>query len=118
MFIIALLAGGMLYFSRWYAKHNKVNTETTKIRVLGQHFLGPRKSLAIVRVAGETILIGVTDQNISMLKSLSLIDDEFPESVPNSFAKTLSATEEDADDFVISSIKDKVSAKIKNMRNI
>lgn len=131
LLVIAILAGGLLYFSKWYAKNNAKNSETTKIRVLTQHFLGPRKSLAIVRVAGETILIGVTDQNISMIKSLSLIDDEFPDTVSNNFenslksadersikTKNVSAAEEETEDFVISSIKDKVSTKIRNMRNI
>ena len=47
--------------------------------------------MAIIRVAGESILIGVTDSHISMIKSLSLIDDEVPSEVPQKFAEVMSS---------------------------
>jgi len=118
LLIIGLLAGGMYFFSKWYTKKNHKDADTNRIRVLNQHFLGPRKSLAIIRVAGETILIGVTDQNISMIKALSLIDDEIPETVPASFAKTLKNADSDVDEYVVNNIKDKISTKLKDMRTI
>lgn len=128
MAVISLLAGGLLYFSRWYSKNHRVNESTNKIRILTQHFLGPRKSLAIIRVAGETLLIGVTDQNISMLKSLSLLDEEVPDNVANSFQSSLEnaskkndrsvSSQNEEEEFIIGSIKDKVSTKLKNMRPI
>ena len=127
--VIGALAGGMVFFSRWYAKRTKGVKDTNKIKVLTQHFLGPKKSLAIVRVAGETILIGVTDQNISMLKSLALLDEDIPESMPAHFEQTMvqadqraqsqtttSANYEPLEDFVASNIKDKVFTKLKNLR--
>ena len=90
-----------------------------------QHFLGPRKSLAIIRVAGETMLIGVTDHNISMIKSLSLLDEDEMDNidVSKSFGDVLKtkSTEtpvavEDDEDFAFAQIKDKISDKIKGMR--
>ncbi len=86
---IGALATGLILFSRWYNRRTKGTKDTNKIKILTQHFLGPKKSLAIVRVAGETILIGITDQNISMLKSLALLDDEIPESTPTHFGQSM-----------------------------
>lgn len=119
--VVVLLAGvGLIYFSKWYSKNYKKNTETHRIKVLTQHYLGPKKSLAIIRVAGESILIGVTDQNISLIKSLSYIDDEIPETTSASFKNSMIAAEshtaQPEDDFVMGNIKDKISDKIKKMR--
>lgn len=133
--ILGLVGGGAYFFLKKYsipqAKQNQ-----TQIKVLQQHYLGPKKSLAIVRVAGESILIGVTDHNISMIKSLSLLDDEVPEEAPQTFTKVLGglgsssneeitepsrkATKElDSDEeFAISGIKDIVSKRLKGMRSI
>jgi flagellar protein FliO/FliZ len=133
--ILGLVGGGAYFFLMKYsipqAKQNQ-----TQIKVLQQHYLGPKKSLAIVRVAGESILIGVTDHNISMIKSLSLLDDEVPEEAPQAFTKVLggltsSAPDEAAEpakkaakdfdtdeEFAISGIKDIVSKRLKGMRSI
>lgn len=59
-----------------YSKKSAIGGKRAKIEMLHQHFLGPKKSVALIQVAGEAILIGVTDHNISMLKSVALIDDE------------------------------------------
>ncbi len=71
------LVGGILVFAsrRWSLKKNK-GGEKTRIEVLHQYHLGPKKSLVLVRVAGEAILIGATDHSVNMLKTITLIDDE------------------------------------------
>lgn len=137
--MLGVLGTGAFFFLRKY-KVPKAMKHQTQIKVLQQHYLGPKKSLAIVRVAGESILIGVTDHNISMIKSLSLLDDEVPEEAPASFGKVLgqsasevdfeeageapaprkkSARDLDADEeFAISGIKDIVSKRLKGMRSI
>lgn len=141
--ILGLLGTGAFFFLRKYKVPRAMKTQT-QIKVLQQHYLGPKKSLAIVRVAGESLLIGITDQNISMLKSLSLLDDEVPEEAPQNFGKVLGvlnnakagfidaaddiepvanskkkvAKDLDADDeFAISGIKDIVSKRLKGMRS-
>jgi flagellar protein FliO/FliZ len=130
--IIGIVAGGLVYFGRWYSKSTKKSADNNRIRVLNQHFFGPKKSLAIVRVAGETVLIGITDQNISLLKSLSLLDEELPEATPAHFATAMTTADraatsnvkaqatgdEGPDEFLIGNIRDKISAKLKGMRNI
>ena len=133
LFVLVGMGGVGFYMARKYAFSNKINKSQMEIKVLTQHHLGAKKSLAIIRVAGESILIGVTDQNISMIKSLSLIDDEVPAELPSqSFAATMAAgggeqivqakeiTElagEVEDDFSFAGIKTNVSQKLKSMRN-
>ncbi|NUN07528.1 MAG: flagellar biosynthetic protein FliO [Bdellovibrio sp.] len=132
--ILGLVGAGAFFFLRKY-KIPKAAKHQTQIKVLQQHYLGPKKSLAIVRVAGESILVGITDHNISMIKSLSLLDDEVPEEAPQSFGRVLGdidetptaserapakrAKELDADEeFAISGIKDIVSKRLKGMRSL
>jgi len=132
LFVLVGMGGAGLFLARKYAFSNKIHKSNTQIKVLSQHHLGAKKSLAIIRVAGESILIGVTDQNISMIKSLSLIDDEVPAETPQSFAATMALgggeqvvqskeitelASEVEDDFSFAGIKSNVSQKLKSMRN-
>jgi flagellar protein FliO/FliZ len=139
--VLGVVGTGAFIFLRKYSVP-KASKHQTQIKVLQQHYLGPKKSLAIVRVAGESILIGVTDHNISMIKSLSLLDDEVPEEAPQSFGKVLGSKGASFDDedqeeeneapvrrrakskdldsdeeFAISGIKDIVSKRLKGMRS-
>lgn len=114
-----LVVGGILAVGAWYllrkVKSNDKNKESTpQIKILSQHFLGPKKSLMIVRVAGESVLIGVTDQNISLVKELSLLGEDIPTQVPQNFAKSL----EESEEFSMSGIQDFVTTRVKKMRSI
>jgi flagellar protein FliO/FliZ len=103
---------------RW-AKRRQGKTQHTAIKILTQHFIGPKKSLAIVQVAGETILIGVTDQNITMLKSLALLDEEIPEQMPKNFDAALNNNNNDDIDFNgLNEIRDKVSRSLRTMKDL
>ena len=131
--LLGLVGTGAFVFLRKYSIP-KAKKHQTQIKVLQQHYLGPKKSLAIVRVAGESILIGITDHNISMIKSLSLLDDEVPVEAPQNFDRVLqqeeSQTTEDIpvrkaaktldpdEEFAISGIKDIVSKRLKGMRSL
>lgn len=126
--IISILGAGAFFFLRKYRFSNDKKSQAAQIKVLTQHYLGPKKSLAIVRVAGESVLIGITDHNISMIKSLSLLDEDMPEEIPKEFqtvfAKKVKSdgsseeSSENKDDFSISGIKDFVTLKLKNMRSL
>lgn len=120
--LVGCLAGVGYYFFKKKIYANKPGKAQTQIKVLTQHYLGPKKSLAIIRVAGESMIIGITDQNISMIKSLSLLDDEVPAQVPDSFGETMTEqmteSEMDVDDFSFNGIKSNVFQKIKSMRNL
>ncbi len=73
---VVLVVMALAYFAlrRWPVA-NKLGARRM-IEVLSQHHIGAKKSLAVVRVAGEAVLIGITDQNITILKSLSLLDED------------------------------------------
>lgn len=124
MFIVIGLIGVSYYYVRKYKTSNVINKSNMQIKVLTQHYLGPKKSLAIVHVAGESILIGVTENNISMIKSLSLIDDEVPTDMPKTFSETINQKEasdvtmadELDEEFSFAGVTDTVSKKIKSMR--
>jgi flagellar protein FliO/FliZ len=143
VFIMLSVMGTTYYMVRKYKLSNNINKSNTKIKILSQHYLGPKKSLAIIHVAGESMLIGVTDSNISMIKSLSLIDDEVPADLPQNFSDTLQIKEDGVtntramvktapagasakatsvedleEEFSFSGIKDSVSKKLKSMRSL
>lgn len=119
--MVAILGGGAFLFLRKYAVPKAMKSQT-QIKVLQQHYLGPKKSLAIIRVAGESMLIGVTDTNISMIKSLSLLDDEIPEETTGTFSKLLGDSQSepgkvDGEDFSFGGIKDLVSKRLRGMKD-
>jgi flagellar protein FliO/FliZ len=140
--ILGVVGTGAFIFLRKYSIP-KERKHQTQIKILQQHYLGPKKSLAIVRVAGESMLIGITDHNISMIKSLSLLDDEVPEEMPKSFNKVLAGDldrkqvtfddgpsdyqqhddgseqkNEPVEEFAMGGIKDVVSKRLRGMRSI
>ncbi|MFN7727580.1 MAG: FliO/MopB family protein [Bdellovibrio sp.] len=131
--LMGLAVVGGLAMAGWlalkkYKFANKTVNPHTQMKILAQHHLGPKKSLAIVRVAGESVLIGITDHNISLIKALSLLDEDVPEETPQNFGQVMAKntrtqtakfdSEAEADEFSISGIKDVVSSRLKNMRSI
>lgn len=116
--IMVILAGVGYYLIRRYSHKSTPGKSNMQMKVLAQHYLGPKKSLAIVRVAGESILIGVTDHNISMIKSLSLLDEELPQVLPKEFSETLTEENADSDEFSFEGLQTTVTGKMKSMRSI
>jgi flagellar protein FliO/FliZ len=74
--VIAVTAAIGIYVSKRYARKKDKGGQKARIELMHQLHLGPRKSIGLIRVAGETMLVGITEQNINMLKSVTLIDDE------------------------------------------
>lgn len=131
--VLTVVLGALIYGLKRWASRRSGKNQNTKIRVITQHALGPKKSLVIVQVAGESILVGVTDHNISMLKTLSLIDDEIPDELPRNFNTALDdygdeetvrigkGPNRERDDFAmrgLSEIRDTVSTRLRNMKNL
>ncbi len=118
--VLALLFGFSVFIKR-FAKRSPLK-KNSQIKILTQHYLGPKKSLAIIRVAGESMLIGVTEQNINLIKSLALLDDEIPQGTDGTFSQSLErnlgSDDSETDEFSISKIKDFVSDRLKNMKEI
>lgn len=129
--MMGVVGTGAYIFIRKHSKANFTAGKNNEIKVLTQHYLGPKKSLAIIRVAGESILIGVTEQNINMIKSLALLDDEVPEEIhsqrfsdvfagvpaDSAPAPAASAPEEE-EEFSIRGVKEVVAKKLKGMRSL
>jgi flagellar protein FliO/FliZ len=127
--MMGMVGTGAYIFLRKYSKTNFALGKTNQIKIITQHHLGPKKSLAIIRVAGESILIGITDQNINMIKSLSLLDDEVPEATPHHFSEVFAGgaghgavamndAQDEDEEFSIRGVKDAVSKKLKGMRSL
>lgn len=118
--VVLFVLGGTFIFFKRRAQKGSIKRDGTEIRVVTQHHLGPKKSLAVVRVSGEAMLIGVTDNNITLIKALTLLDEELPQDVPTHFNQSLEQAEADdsADDFAIQGVRDVVSDRIRSMRNL
>ncbi len=123
--VILVVAGLLMWATRRWSKEKNPIGSQAKIQILTQFKMGPKRSLAIVHVAGESMLIGVTDHSINLIKSLSLIDDELPQDLPQKFdteldmdadPRELSQYEEES--FAFGSVKDVVKTKMKGMRSI
>lgn len=125
-FLLVLGAAGVAFLVLRRYQQSGFKGSQFQMKILSQFPLGPKKSLAVVRVAGESILIGVTDHHISLIKSLSLLDEDIPEEAPAAFGATLKRQEkkagdpldESVDQFALSSIQDVVSRRIKGLRSI
>ena len=136
--VIGILAAGGYFMIGKYRRAQLGKISAPEIKILRQHYLGPKKSLAIVRVAGESMLIGITDSNINMIKSLALLDEDVPEEVSTSgFDQSLTFAKEksfkvthmpkaevdanfnsESEEYSISGIRDFVNQRLKNMRSI
>lgn len=138
--LMALVIVSGLALAAWisvrrYRFSNKAKNPATQMKILAQHHLGPKKSLAIVRVAGESMLVGITDHHISLIKSLALLDEDIPQESPDEFQGLLSEqkdsfalkskprqqitlNEKEEDEFSFAGIRDVVTSKLKGMRSI
>lgn len=131
-FILLAIAGVSYLALRRYTNKSMKKSKHETIKMLTQHHLGPKKSLAIIRVAGESILIGVTDQNINLIKPLSLMDDEIPEASNANFNNTLQTASideeigmgldfqesDDEDEFSVHGLKEMVKNRLSGMKEL
>ncbi len=86
-FMALLVLMGSLFLINKKLKEKKSGAAFNhdSIKVVSQKYLGPKRQLTLVRVSGEYLLLGVTDHNISLIKQLSVIDDELPDLDPQDF---------------------------------
>ena len=68
--ILVLLIGGFYLVRRLMPAGMRSKLAGRGIKVLSQHALGPKRTLTVVEVCGQTLLLGVTDQNISFLTKI------------------------------------------------
>ncbi|MGE4133379.1 MAG: flagellar biosynthetic protein FliO [Bdellovibrionales bacterium] len=105
--IVVLIVGGISFFAlrRWGRPKDKPG-KGARIEMLHQFHLGPRKSIGLIRVAGETILVGITEQSINMLKPVTLIDDELEDIMKRDFNGFLE------DDFSVEDVRTALDSRV------
>lgn len=92
-FLVSLLLIVLYVVKRFFWKKISKGGVDESIRVITSAYVGPKKSIALVEVAGERIVVGITNDNISMLtkvnkdmefnavlrEQISIIPDEKPD---------------------------------------
>lgn len=106
MAFLALIGGVMIFATRRWTRKKDKGGSKARIEMLHQFHIGPRRSLALVRVSGEAILVGVTDQNINMLKTVTLIDDEMEEAFKSGFNNFLE------DEFSVEDVRSALGSRV------
>lgn len=106
MAFLALIGGVLVFVTRRWTRKKDKGGSKARIEMLHQFHVGPRRSLALVRVSGEAILIGITDQNINMLKTVTLIDDEMEEAFKSGFNNFLE------DEFSVEDVRSALGARV------
>jgi len=69
-------------FKKYVLKNTAFGGGDKLVSVLGTWFLGPKKNIALVEVAGEVLVLGVSQENITLLTSIT--NDEKIEEIKNS----------------------------------
>lgn len=75
MFYTLVLVLGIMFlvfhlFKKYVWKNSVFGSESKPIKVLSTGFLGPKKSIALVEVAGEILVLGIANDNISLLANV------------------------------------------------
>jgi flagellar biosynthetic protein FliO len=82
--VLLLIVGGAIFLRRWQVKGGL--GRTGRLSVIETVRLSPKQAVHLVKVGKQHLLIGATDQAISMLAAIDL-----PEAEPQPAAEALSA---------------------------
>lgn len=80
--IVALLYGVLLFVKKYQFKGSKINSDN--LRILTTMMLMPKKYLSVVKVNKKVLILGVSEQNITLLKELDA--EEFDLNDENQFS--------------------------------
>jgi flagellar protein FliO/FliZ len=72
-------------FKKYVLKNTAFGGGNKLVNVLGTWFLGPKKNIALLEVAGEVLVLGISQENITLLSSI--IDEEKIEEIKNASGK-------------------------------
>jgi flagellar protein FliO/FliZ len=70
---LGIVLGGLLlifYFMKRYLKRDIGGSSGQLIQVIASQYIGVKKSIALVKVPGTILVIGVSNDNISMLTKI------------------------------------------------
>lgn len=70
VFALALILGILWAIHRWSRRSLTAGHSVSRgrwIKVLGNHYLGPKKSIAVVQVPGTVLVVGVGTEQVNLL---------------------------------------------------
>ena len=70
---LGIVLGGLLvifYFIKRYLKRDGRSSDTQLIRVIGSQYIGLKKNIALVKVPGTILVVGVSNDQISLLTKI------------------------------------------------
>jgi flagellar biosynthetic protein FliO len=70
---LGIVLGGLLvfvYFMKRYLKRDGGGTNKPLIRVIASQYMGIKKNIALVKVPGTILVVGVTSEKISLLTKI------------------------------------------------
>lgn len=70
--IVALLYGVLLFVKKYQFKGTKLSSENLKI--VTTLMLMPKKYLSVVKVSDKVLILGLSEQNITLLKEMNAED--------------------------------------------
>ena len=62
------------YVTKFLAKKGKRLSQSKHIKVIDQIYLASDKQIALIKVGGKNILVGVTNQNISLISEINELE--------------------------------------------
>lgn len=72
--VIACIYGGMYLLGRVMGKRGKGAVAGRNLELIESTYVGPKKTVSLLRVGEKAVLVGVTDNGISMLTELDKTD--------------------------------------------
>lgn len=84
--IVAMLYGVLLFVKKYQFKGSKLNSDN--FRIVTTLMLMPKKYLSVVKVNDKVLILGLSEQNITLLKEMNaeeliLNDDSLLQNNPN-----------------------------------
>lgn len=76
LIIVLILMVGALYLFKKFMGARLASGGKNEIKLISSFFLGNREKLIVVEVEGKKLLLGVTSNNISLLKELEKTDEK------------------------------------------
>lgn len=82
LILFVVIFFGAYYTSKFLGKYQSKKTKDANLKVIEAISVGPQKSLQLVKIGSEFILIGVTKDRITFMKEIS--EDHVDVSIPQS----------------------------------
>jgi flagellar biosynthetic protein FliO len=76
--VLALMLGCFYVFKKTLGPKMGFTGKDRLIRVLSSAYLGPKKSIALVEVSGETLVLGIAGEQITLLSKMVSAEDPIP----------------------------------------